>query len=311
MIFPGKLRQGACVGLVAPASPVTWEERLKCEQRLCELGFSVTVGESLLRDENCYGYLAGGAKERSEDLNRMFQDDRVEAVFCTRGGYGSMELLPFLDYRCIGRNPKIFAGFSDITAMHTALWKYCSLVTFHGPMVRSNLLGQPDGYTLESFFAVCNMEKSVTFLNPLGEQLKILREGSAQGRLTGGNLSVLARALGTPYALAPREESILFLEDVGESIPRIHMYLTQMRYAGVFDKVRGILLGDFTDCTNEGYDERLTAVDFLKYWLKALNVPIIANVCSDHRRTMGTLPLGAFCRMDAERDGRAEITFFR
>lgn len=311
MIFPGKLRQGACVGLVAPASPVTREERLKCEQRLCELGFSVVVGESLLRDENYYGYLAGGAKERAEDLIRMFQDDRVEAVFCTRGGYGSMELLPYLDYGCIGRNPKIFAGFSDITAMHTALGKYCNLVTFHGPMVRSNLLGEPDGYTLESFFAVCNMEKATEFHNPPGEEINVLWEGSAGGTLVGGNLSVLARALGTPYGLSPREECILFLEDVGESIPRIHMYLTQLQYAGVFDQVRGILLGDFTDCTNEGYDERLTAVDFLKYWLKALKVPVIANVCSDHRRPMGTLPLGAFCRMEGGRNGRAEILFYR
>lgn len=310
MIFPKGLKRGANVGLIAPASPVLPKERWACEERLREMGFTVAVGESLKGDANCFGYLAGGAKERAKDVNQMFLDAQVEAIFCVRGGYGSFQILPYLDYGCICENPKIFVGFSDITALHTVFQRYCNLVTFHGPMVRPNFLGEPDGYTLEGLLAVCNLEQEVEFVNPPGEGLKVIREGEAEGILLGGNLSVLARSLGTAFGPVS-EESILFLEDVGESIPRIHMYLTQMQYGGVFAGVKGVLLGDFTDCTNVGYEESLTAEEFLRGWFGKMGIPVIGNVCSDHRSLMGTLPLGARCKMKAQGEGTAKIVFYR
>lgn len=382
MIYPKSISSGASVGLIAPGSPVTPEERRNCEKALRMMGFSVITGESLKRDADLHGYLAGNAVERAGDINHMFANSEVEAVFCVRGGYGSSMLLPYLDYALIRRNPKIFVGYSDVTSLHTVLQKFCSLVTFHGPMGKPDFgrLADVDAYgramdreaygseseeagwekektisasaeyMLRSLYKAFSGETTWDFENPPGEQFKVLVPGCAHGILTGGNLSVLARSLGTPYApetvlahslgtpyaqetvLARSVEmfcttdscdKILFLEDIGENIPRIHMYLTQMQYAGIFCGVRGILLGDFTECggspkegrgageehknefvkktsvAEEGRNEVWTVGRFLADFFKPLRIPVIGNVCSDHRYPMGTLPLGAYCRVQA------------
>ncbi len=322
MICPKPLKPGACVGLIAPSSPVTPDERIRCVRSLESLGFSVKTGQSLCRDDNLFGYLAGRAEDRAKDINCMFADSEVEAVFCVRGGYGSSQILPFLDYDCIRRNPKVFVGYSDVTGIHTVLQRFCGLVTFHGPMVRPNLGGAVGAdssslagadsevlsgavdYTLQSLYTACGGEKSWVFENPAGEDFWSVAPGRAEGFLTGGNLSVLARSLGTPYA--PHTwGKIVFLEDIGESIPRIHMYLTQMLYAGVFRGVQGILLGNFTDCSGG-----LRSVqELLTEFTKNLGIPVIGNVCSDHRSPMGTLPLGGWCRMQAGEESVPQIEF--
>lgn len=308
MIYPKPITRGACVGLIAPASPVAPEERRSCEQSLHMLGFSVITGETLKRDDNIHGYLAGSSMNRAKDINRMFANPKVEAIFCVRGGYGSSLLLPYLDYACICRNPKIFVGYSDVTSLHTVLQKFCGLVTFHGPMGKPDLtsLKVSQEYMLRSMYLAFDGAASRTFENPPGERLQVLACGCAQGVLTGGNLSVLARSLGTPYA-PETDDKILFLEDIGESVPRIHMYLTQMQYAGMFRKVRGILLGDFTECAGS---EEWTIGELLTDFFGALGIPVIGNVCSDHRYPMGTLPLGAFCGIRAAKEGEAEIRLF-
>lgn len=330
MIFPKALKPGACVGLLAPSSPITREERILCEKKLREMGYCVLTGETLKRDEKLHGYLAGDAQSRAADINHMFADAEVDAIFCVRGGYGSSQLLKYLDYGCIRRNPKIFIGYSDITSLHTAFQKYCNLVTFHGPMVLPDLAAGKDMdleeaadsatvdeagkvkadavYTIKGLYAACNIEKSMIFENPPGQELRVINEGCGEGRLAGGNLSVLARSLGTAFSPAT-EGSILFLEDVGESVPRLDMYLTQMQYAGIFTGVKGILLGDFTECSNEKYDKKLDVDTFLKQWFQKLKIPVLANVCSDHRKPMGTLPLGAFCRMRAV-EKKISLTFY-
>ena len=324
MIYPQPLAPGACVGLIAPASPVTPQERRNCEICLRSLGFRVITGESLKRDDNFYGYLAGTAIDRANDINYMFADPGVEAIFCVRGGYGSSQVLPYLDYDCIRCNPKIFVGYSDVTSLHTVLQKQCGLVTFHGPMVKPDLcrLIRIDEYTLRSLFTALSGKASWVFENPPGEKLRVLVPGYAQGILTGGNLSVLARSLGTPYA-PNADGKILFLEDIGESLSRIHMYLTQMQYAGMFQGVRGILLGDFTDCssavldmsgsTGESRDgsQLWTIENLLEVFFKKLRIPVVGNVCSDHRYPMGTLPLGMFCVIETLEGEIPQIEFFR
>lgn len=331
-------------GLIAPASSITPAEHIKCVKALEKLGFAVTEGESLKQDENKYGYLAGEARRRAKDVNDMFADPQVEAIFCTRGGYGSMELLEYLDYELIAANPKVFVGYSDITSLHTAFAKYCGFVIFHGPMVKPNFLpmlgdGSEIGngekmepgkeeelkYMLESLYTAWNFweknrdatsygigerhekqrRKGMTFQNPPGEEIKLLNKGRnkagcVEGRLFGGNLSVLAKLLGTAFSPVGNGE-ILFLEDIGESVSRIHMCLEQMKLAGMFQGVRGILLGDFTDCTNEKYDNSLAVQQFLQEWMEPLGIPVLCNVCSDHRNPMGTLPLGAVCRVEGEK----------
>ncbi|MCI8327961.1 MAG: LD-carboxypeptidase [Lachnospiraceae bacterium] len=309
MIFPKPFAEGAILGLIAPASPISRAECIQCKKCLEELGYRVILGESLKRGANRSGYLAGGSKERAEDVNRMFQDSQIEAIFCVRGGYGSAQILEYLDYEVIRKNPKVFVGYSDITSLHSVFQRYGGFVTFHGPMVKTDLLQRRKhmdlSYMLESLGAACNMQDVISFVNPPGEKMDVIREGEAVGRLAGGNLSVLAKSLGTPYSPV-LEGAILFLEEVGESIPRIDMYLTQLRYAGVFQQIHGILLGDFTDCTNERYDHNLKIEVFLREWFWDLKIPVMGNLWSDHRVPMGTLPMGAKCRM-----GDGKLRFYK
>lgn len=304
MVFPECFQTGDLVGLAAPASPVAAGEEELCRRRLEALGFSVQMGETLKNRENVRGYLAGDARRRAEDLNRMFADPEIKAIFCIRGGYGSAQLLEYLDYDSIRKNPKPLIGYSDITSLHCAIQKKCGLVTFHGPMVRPDLMEQKRreglSYTWESLLLACGGGALRNFGNPPGEPLGVIRAGRAKGRLLGGNLSVLVRLLGTPYCPDFRD-SILFLEDVGERLPRVDLCLTQLRLSGVFGQVRGILLGDFTDCTNERYLEGLDSRMFLKEWEWPDGIPVISNVCSDHRWPMGTLPLGATCCIEEGR----------
>ena len=301
MRYPKPLKQGAVVGLVAPSSPVENQECIDCEKRLREMGFQVIVAKSLKRGAKIWGYLAGEARERAEEMNEMFQNPQVEAVFCIRGGYGSSQLLEYLDYETIRRNPKVFVGFSDITSLHSVFQRYCDFVTFHGPMVKSNFLDGPGSeeweYMVSSLWKACS-GRPFFFQNPGNERMETVTLGQASGRLTGGNLSVLAKSLGTPYE-PDFQDAILFLEDVGETVPRIDMYLTQLYHAGVFHRVRGVLLGDFTDCTNHAFEPGLMVKDFLREWFGGQKVPVLGNLYSDHRKVMGTLPMGAMCWMDA------------
>lgn len=304
MVFPEGFHTGDLVGLAAPASPVAAGEEELCQKRLEALGFQVQMGGTLKRRENVRGYLAGDARRRAEDLNRMFGDSKIKAVFCIRGGYGSSQLLEYLDYDAIRKNPKPLIGYSDITSLHCGIQKKCGLVTFHGPMVRPDFREEKDreglSFTLKSLFAACGGGKEQPFENPPKEPVLAIREGRARGRLLGGNLSVLVRLLGTPYC-PDFADSILFLEDVGERLPRVDLCLTQLKLAGVLKQVRGILLGDFTDCTNEGYQEGLDSRTFLQEWEWPEGIPVVSNICSDHRRPMATLPLGAGCRIEGSR----------
>lgn len=297
MIFPKPLKHGDRVGLAAPSSPVSREDRDRCVLQLESMGYQVSIGDCLRNLKNLHGYLAGTAKERAQELNRMFAAPQIRAIFCIRGGYGSSQIMRYLDYGTIGRNPKIFIGYSDITNLHTAFQQFCSLVTFHGPMVKSNMIPKFDSYNHESLFAALQMGERMEFLNPEGEEYQVFHEGMAAGMVTGGNLAVLARSCGTFYQ-PDTAGKILFLEDVGESVPSLHMYLTQMEEVGLFDHAAGILLGDFTDCTNDRYEAAYAAERLLREWAQSLSIPVLAHVRSGHGKFIGTIPFGTCCSMD-------------
>lgn len=306
MIFPEPLRQGDWVGLVAPSSPISPQECFRCKNQLEKMGYHVLVASALEKNEPIYGYLAGEGIVRGKDLNHMFENSKVKGIFCVRGGYGASQILPYLDYEMIRNNPKVFVGYSDVTSIHSMLQKYCNMVTFHGPMVKTDLLSGEE-YTMNSFYKAINMEDKIFFENPDGRDFSVLREGRAIGKLVGGNLSVLARSAGTPFAPCTWN-GILFLEEIGESIPRIDMYLTQMKYAGMFAGVRGILLGNFTQCNNDRYNSDLQIESFLEQWFRKLAVPVMGNIYSDHRSPMGTMPLGAWCEMNTY---EKKVIFYR
>lgn len=300
MIFPEALQPGDTIGIVSPAFPVKTEERDASIRFWESMGFQVKIGTCLEKLYNFYGYLAGDDKSRAEDINRMFADPSVKAILCVRGGYGSAHIMKYLDFELIKKNPKIFVGFSDITNLHSAFQMFCNLVTFHGPMVCSNMISHFDDYTKESFWAALTMGDELEFTNPAAEEgFFVLHEGRASGLITGGNLAVLARGCGTFFQLDTTGK-ILFLEDVDETIPKLDMSITQMEYAGMFDHIRGILLGDFTDCTNEKYDGTYEIHEFLKERLSAYGVPVMCKVRSGHDRPMGTIPFGTYCTVDTD-----------
>ena len=168
MIFPERLQLGDTVGLVAPSFPIKEEELTDCVRLLEEMGYRVKVGRQLTTLANFHNYLAGEGKDRAADINKMFADPEVKAIFCVRGGYGSSHVMDYLDYDVIRANPKIFVGYSDITNLLSAFQMYCGMVVFHGPMVCSNMRRDFDPYTRESLFAALNMEGELEFRNPPG-----------------------------------------------------------------------------------------------------------------------------------------------
>lgn len=326
MIYPPPISKGDCIGLTALASPITRKERDDCIAAMEDLGFQVKLAEGLkgaggegICQEEKKGeadtwrpwYLAGEAQRRADDLNRMFHDRRVRAIFCVRGGYGSAGILPFLDYRGIRQNPKIFVGYSDITAVHMAFQRYSGLVTFHGPMVKSDFIAGLQPLQWKSLWdligsdgAMASCGKAI-FHNPQGETIRQIpgtgkwgRMGKmqsgfpgerVQGRLAGGNLSVFVRLAGTGY-LPDMRGKLLFLEDVNETVPRIHMNLLQLEQMGILSQVHGILLGGFTGC-GQGTEELLDS------FFQDYRLPVLKNICSDHREDMRTLPLGGLCEL--------------
>jgi len=303
MIFPPKLKPGDTIGLVAPASPVPSDEIDKCVLLLQNMGYRVKEGA------NCrkvyHGYLAGTDKERARDINDMFADQEVKAVFCLRGGNGSVRIMDMLDYQMIKKNPKIFVGYSDITNLLLAFNKLCGFVTYHGPMVYSNMLEHYDPYTKACFEAVLNMEEAYTFQNPEGRNIRTLVPGTARGQLTGGNLSLLINMLGTGW-VPDFQNKILFIEDIYENIPNIDRMICQMKCLGIFDQIAGLIIGDFSECENE-YDSGFLMDEYINSQFADMKVPVIYNVGVGHCYPTGSLIMGCDCQLDAD---HGEIKLF-
>lgn len=320
IIYPESLKRGDKVGLVAPAFPVSQERIKLCVKAIEELGLAVQVGPRMeqdgwiiehIREEDHRKwagvkgyletfYLAGKPESRAEDIHQMFADPEIKGIICARGGYGSAQVMPFLDREIIARNPKIFLGFSDITNILNWINQECGFVTYHGPMASSNMVDPPmDDYTRTSLEqAVFTDWKELEFKNPPKEALETIVPGQAQGRLAGGNVTVFARTLGTFYQPDVRGK-ILFLEDVSEQVASLDMYFAQMENAGIFDQVNGILFGDFNDCTNK-YEENYKVEELLRDRFSQKKIPVLAGLRCGHRAVTGTLPMGAWCQMDAE-----------
>ena len=293
MIAPPPLAPGARVALVSPAGPLRGEgDLVRAIENARSLGWEPVVGtHALARD----GYLAGPDDARLADLNRALADDAVDAVWCIRGGYGTMRLLDRLDYDALRRRPKAIIGYSDITAVHAAVGRHAGLVTFHGPTAREPLTP----FSRDSLVrAVARGESPCGSLRGA----RVLRRGSAVGRLAGGNLALLAALCGTPY-MPDLDGALLVLEDVGEAVYRVDRMLQQLRLAGALDGLRGILFGHCTECPGEADGARpLDAV--LTEIADALEVPCVAGVPVGHIEQQWTLPLGATAEMG---DGVVEV----
>ena len=240
---PRPLHPGDTIGLIGVSGAMHDREHHfdKMLAAIERLGFRAVV------DDTCrsqYGYLSGTDAERAAALNRMFADDRVDAVVCMRGGYGAHRMLDGVDFDVIRANPKIFLGYSDITALHTAIHMKADLVTFHGPMPSTEWTDFDD-FTREGMLRALTSTKPLgTLDNPPGAAPRCVVPGRCAGPLVGGNLTLIASACGTPYQLDTAGK-VLLLEDVGEYVYRLDSMFTQLRQAGLFERCAGVVLGGF------------------------------------------------------------------
>jgi muramoyltetrapeptide carboxypeptidase len=290
MHFPPPLAPGARVALVAPAGPLGAKGDLKrAVENAHSFGWEVSVGDHV---QSRKGYLAGSDAERLADLNTAIQSERVDGIWCIRGGYGAMRLLERIDYAALRRRPKALLGYSDVTALHSALITQCELVSFHAPTARARLTD----FARDS---ICRAV--VDGSDPCGatERPRTLYPGRARGRLIGGNLALLASLTGTPYA-PDLDGAILVLEDVNEDVYRIDRMLTQLRLSGLLRNCVGVAFGAFTDMPGEP-GENIRALDALFEGIaNDLRIPCFAGAPIGHIDDQWTVPLGATAEIDAD-----------
>jgi len=303
VLRPGRLRKGMTVGLVSPASNVAEDEDIAFAMDVVRsLGFEVKPARHLYQRTQ---YLAGTDQQRADDLNAMFADNEVDAIFCLRGGYGSSRLLPLLDYEVIAANPKVLMGYSDITALHCAISQRTGLVTFHGPIAGDNFTEYSYAQfrqTLMNGKAGQHLAAPPPFEDPgpgrveKENRLTVLHPGAAEGPLLGGNLSLVSHLMGTPWE-PDFSGRILFLEDVHEAPYRVDRMLTQLRLAGALDRVAGIAFGKFTEA--ETSNNSFSMEQVLRERTAGLGVPVIRGLMIGHVEDQAVIPVGATARLDA------------
>ena len=308
LIKPARLKLGDLVGLIAPSGVLDDEVIQRGVKNLESYGFKVKVSENIRAARGGY---AGTVAQRLADLHEMFIDRGVKGIWAARGGSGCSALLPAIQYDLIRRHPKILVGYSDITALHLAIYRHAGLVTFHGPVAPSS----PTDYAVTQMQAVLMNPRAQTEINMSVEnernaaarpefQLRTIRPGVATGRLIGGNLSVLSALIGTPYA-AEFENHLLFLEDVREAPYRIDRMLTQLQQSvggrGERDGLRhaaGIMLGIFTRSVPTDGSASLTLDEVFDDHFGTLPIPTVSGYSFGHVSHQFTIPIGINARLD-------------
>jgi muramoyltetrapeptide carboxypeptidase len=301
---PPRLRVGDTVGLIEPASASDEPFQIQLvEEAIVAMGLKPKRAPHIL---DRYGYLAGRDKDRAADVNAMFADKDVKAIFAVRGGWGSARLLPWLDWDVIRANPKLLTGFSDITALHMAIAAKAGFVTLHGPNAGS-AWGKA---SWDAFRPIAFDGATPLLVNPEGGEDRLAQRrwrtqtitaGKARGRLLGGNLTVLTALAGTPY-LPSFDGAILFLEDVDEAEYRIDRMLTQLGLAGILKNLAGAVFGQCTTCTgsSSGVYGGFTVNDVLRQHLGSLGVPVYTGAWFGHIADQFTLPVGGMAEIDAD-----------
>ena len=303
ILKPRRLTAGDTVGLINPAGATFARSDLALViETLAVLGLTAKPGEHVL---DRYGYLAGTDAARAADVNAMFADDTVSAVLAVRGGWGCNRILHLLDYDTIRAHPKLLMGYSDITSLLIAVYARCGMVTFHGPVGTSTW----NQFSLGYFRRVVMEGEAVTFQNPTSpgdnlvqthDRIDIITPGKARGVLVGGNLSVLAAMIGSPY-LPSWKDVLLFLEDDSEPVYRIDRMLTQLRLAGVLQQLSGFIFGKCTNCgPGEGYGS-LTLDEVFADHIAPLRIPAFAGAMIGHIENKFTVPVGIEADMDADK----------
>jgi muramoyltetrapeptide carboxypeptidase len=297
MIRPKPLKKGDKIALIGTSSPTSQDRIEPSIKAMEELGFEVVLGESV---KSYHGFLSGSDELRAKDINTMFEDKTIKGIFAIRGGYGAARLLDMLDYEIIKKNPKVFAGYSDVTVLHNVFNEKCNLITFHTPMAATEFYKGLDEYTMNYFKKnIFSNEPLGIINNPNEQELKTLVSGKAKGKLVGGNLSVIVSMMGTPYEIDTKGK-ILFLEDVDESPYRIDRMLLQLKQCGKFKDAQGIILGSWTDCEPKEAKKSLSLMEIFEELIIPENKPTIFNLACGHCMPTMSIPLGAKVKIDTE-----------
>lgn len=294
-----RLKKGDTVGIISPGSSIGDEELESAVSNIERMGFKVKLSKNARAKR---GFNAGTDEQRLNDLHSMFADKQVDAVWCSRGGYGCSRLLPFIDYNLIKRNPKILIGYSDVTALIQAIHVKTGLITFHGPVGSSEVTE----YNKQQIFSTL-VDPKPNYSIPLAQdnlqneqsnyKIEVLRPGKMTGTLTGGNLSLMAALAGTDYAMDAKGK-LVFIEDIGEKPYRIDRMLTQLRQTINLDKAAGIALGIFVDCEAKPEASSLSLNETLRDRLASLNIPVIYGLSFGHILNQCTLPVGIKASLD-------------
>jgi len=283
---PTALRTGDSIGVVAPAGPFDREKFQQGIEELKIMGFEPSIPSGVYEKD---GYFAGSDEHRADLLNRFFADNTIKAVVCARGGFGSIRILSLLDFDTIRDNPKIFIGFSDITAIISALYNECGLISFHGPMVTT--LADADQKSKDAMFSALTGYEKLEFTLQHGIAIK---SGNSSGIVSGGNLATLCHLVGTPFE-PDFDGHILIFEDIGEAPYKIDRMLSQMRLAGCFDRLAGLVIGSFKDCGEPDDVYRIVENIF-----KDDDIPILAGFEIGHMSSNITIPIGLTATLDTE-----------
>ncbi|MDZ7624064.1 MAG: LD-carboxypeptidase [Ignavibacteriaceae bacterium] len=295
---PKKLLKGDLIGIISPASSPDDLSLIESGVRYIEgFGYHTILGKNVGKIR---GYLAGTDAERVDDIHQMFGDKKVKAIFCLRGGYGAFRLLDKIDYKLIRSNPKIFVGFSEITSLQMAFLQRANLITFAGPMVLPNFSKEVSPYTEEYFWRMITSTKKLGKVKlPEFDKLPSLNSGIAAGRLIGGNLAVFVSLLGTKY-LPDLKNKILLLEEISEPPYKIDRMLNQLRLNKVFDKVSGIILGNFSDCVELDRNKKtLTLEEVWIDYFSSIKIPVVHSFPHGHIKDLVTLPIGSKIKLNA------------
>jgi len=301
VIKPRALQPGATLAILSPASTPKPDLVDRGIARLHSLGYKTVLGAHALDSEPLY--YAGALEDRLNDLHTAFADSAIDGIICTRGGWGSAELLAHLDAALIRANPKVFVGYSDHTSLHCWLHNVANLVTFYGPMAAADF-SREDGVDMASWEHNFGGDGSWSLGSADG--LRVLRPGIADGQLTGGCLSIFTEALGTPYAPRIDRSSILFLEDIGTKPYQWDRMLLHLRYSGLLQRVSGIVFGDMRQCISSDEADFLDRV--ILHALRDFDGPIAVGLRSGHVGVSNiTLPLGIAAKLDLTEAGNPRM----
>ncbi len=292
------IKPGSTIAVIAPAFPPDAQKLAQGIHYLKDLGYHILEGQSLTASEK---YFAGSDALRADEINRYFADPQVDAVFCARGGWGTLRYLDKLDYQTIRQNPKALVGYSDITTLQLAIWQKAQVPSVSGPMVAVEMGSGILPFTEQHFWGqIQNDAPEYTFQFDCHSEVEVWHKGTARGALVGGCLSMVAHQLGTPY-MPDVTGSILFLEDVGEAPYKIDRYLAQLYQAGIFERINGLVLGQFIDCEDDTPSRaHVTVRDILQDYFGRVSFPVVFNFPYGHGMRKFSMPVGVKAELAAD-----------